>query len=167
MKVTVLIIFVINFLYNLKCKSNNKISVKIQSKIVRIISVFAIVVSIICYKFDNTLPGYLVAMFAIASIYSSLFHQGISEKGINITMNSTTILKFVKFDEIKNINIEKKNDNLKIKIYAYGNIFTQIYNRDYEDAISEMLSKNPEIQTQWQWNLYCRVSNGYLSELHQ
>ena len=50
-------------------------------------------------------------------------------------MNATTILKFVRFDEIKKINIEKKNDNLKIKIYVYGNTFIQIYDIDYEDEI--------------------------------
>lgn len=150
MKVIVLLAFVINFLYNLKSKQQNKINVKIQSKIILIISVFAIVVSIICYKFDNTLLGYLVAIFATASIYTSVFYQGISEKGINITMNATTILKFVRFDKIKKVNIEKKNDNLKIKIYAYGNIFIQIYNSYDEDEISEMLAKNPEIQTKFQ-----------------
>ena len=150
MKLLVILAFAINFVYNFKCKQQNKINVKIQSKIILIISVFAIVVSIICYKFDNTFLGYLVAIFATASIYTSVFYQGISEKGINITMNATTILKFVKFDEIKNINIEKKNDNLEIKIYAYGNTFIQIYNRDYEDVIREMLAKNPEIQTKFQ-----------------
>ncbi|WP_242427967.1 hypothetical protein [Finegoldia magna] len=61
-------------------------------------------------------------------------------------MNATTILKFARFDEIKKINIEKKNDNFKIKIYAYGNTFTQIYDRDCEDEISEMLAKNHKIQ---------------------
>ena len=142
MKLLVNLAFAINFVYNFKCKQQNKINVKIQSKIILIISVFTIVVFVICYKFDNTLLGYLVAIFATASIYSSVFYQGISEKGINITMNATTILKFAKFDEIKKINIEKKNDNLKIKIYAYENTFTQIYDRYYEDEISEMLAKN-------------------------
>lgn len=140
-KILVFLTFAINYLYNLKCKQQNKINVKIQSKIILIISVFAIVVFVICYKFDNTLLGYLVAIFATASIYSSVFYQGISEKGINITMNATTILKFVRFDEIKKINIEKKNDNLKIKIYAYGNTFTQIYDSDDEDEIRYILKQ--------------------------
>ena len=134
-KILVLLTFAINYLYNLNYKQQNNINVKIQSKIILIISVFTIVVFVICYKFDNTLLGYLVAIFATASIYSSVFYQGISEKGINITMNATTILKFVRFDKIKKINIEKKNDNLKIKIYAYGNTFTRIYDRDCEDEI--------------------------------
>ena len=56
-------------------------------------------------------------------------------------MNSTTILKFVRFDEIKKINIEKKNDNLKIKIYAYGNTFIQIYDSDDEDEIRYILKQ--------------------------
>ena len=56
-------------------------------------------------------------------------------------MNATTILKFVRFDKIKKINIEKKNDNLKIKIYAYGNTFIQIYDSDYEDEIRYILKQ--------------------------
>ncbi len=44
-------------------------------------------------------------------------------------------------DEIKKINIEKKNDNLKIKIYAYGNTFIQIYDSDDEDEIRYILKQ--------------------------
>ena len=138
-KILVLLTFAINYLYNLNYKQQNNINVKIQSKIILIISVFTIVVFAICYKFDKTLLGYLVAIVAKSSIYSSVFYQGISEKGINVTMNATTILKFVRFDKIKKINIEKKNDNLKIKIYAYGNTFTQIYDSDDEDEIRYIL----------------------------
>lgn len=141
LKILVLLTFAINYLYNFKCKQKNKIKVKIQSKFILIISAFALVALIICYKFDNTLLGYITVIFATASIYSSVFYQGISEKGINITMNSTTILKFVRFDKIKKINIEKKNDNLKIKIYAYGNTFIQIYDSDDEDEIRYILKQ--------------------------
>lgn len=56
-------------------------------------------------------------------------------------MNATTILKFVRFDEIKKINIEKKNDDLQIKIYVYGNTFTQIYDSDDEDEIRYILKQ--------------------------
>lgn len=141
MKLLVILAFAINFVYNFECKQKNKIKVKIQNKFILIISAFALVVLIMCYKFDNTLLGYLVAIFATTSIYSSVFYQGISEKGINITMNATTILKFVRFDEINKINIEKKNDNLKIKIYAYGNTFIQIYDSDDEDEIRSILKQ--------------------------
>ncbi|MDU5070002.1 hypothetical protein [Finegoldia magna] len=144
-KIIVLLAFTINFLYNFKCKQKNIIKVKIQKKFILIISVFALVVLIMCYKFDNSLLGYITGIFAILSIYSSVFYQGISEKGINITMNSTTILKLVKFDEIDKINLEKKNDNLKIKIYVYGNTFIQIYDSDDEDEIGYMLKQNAKI----------------------
>lgn len=80
------------------------------------------------------------------SIYSSVFYQGISEKRIHITVNSSTILKLVKYDKIDKINIGKKNDDLQIKICAYRNTFTQIYDIDYEVQISEMLAKNHQIQ---------------------
>lgn len=142
MKLLVILAFAINFLYNFKCKQKNIIKVKIQNKFILIISAFALLVLIMCYKFDNTLLGYITAIFAILSIYSSIFYQGISEKGIQITMNSTTILKFVKFDEIEKINIEKNNDELQIKINAYGNTFTQIYDSDDEDAIRDVLECN-------------------------
>ena len=142
MKLLVILAFAINFLYNFKCKQKNIIKVKIQNKFILIISAFALLVLIMCYKFDNTLLGYITAIFAILSIYSSIFYQGISEKGIQITMNSTTILKFVKFDEIEKINIEKNNDELQIKINAYGNTFTQIYDSYDEDAIRDVLECN-------------------------
>ncbi|MBS5943100.1 hypothetical protein [Finegoldia magna] len=141
-KIIVLLAFAINFLYNFKCKQKNIIKVKIQKKFILIISAFALVVLIMCYKFDNSLLGYITGIFAILSIYSSVFYQRISGKGIHITMNSTTILKLVKFDKIDKINIEKNNDDLKIKIYAYGNTFTQIYDSDDEDEIRDMLVCN-------------------------
>ena len=56
-------------------------------------------------------------------------------------MNATTILKFARFDEIKKTNIEKKNDDLQIKIYVYGNTFTQIYDSDDEDKIRYILKQ--------------------------
>ena len=46
-KILVLLTFAINYLYNLKCKQQNKINVKIQSKIILIISVFTIIVFVI------------------------------------------------------------------------------------------------------------------------
>ena len=91
MKLLVILAFAINFLYNFKCKQKNIIKVKIQNKFILIISAFALVVLIMCYKFDNSLLGYITGIFAILSIYSSVFYQGISEKGINYDIKTCEV----------------------------------------------------------------------------
>ena len=129
-KKLVLIMFLVPTIINYKHKRENILEVKKKSKeMIGVVSLL-IVGSFICYKFDNTVLGYLIALTATMMLYTSVFFQGFTEKGINIFLATSPILKFVKFDEINSIDLEENNkDELILTIEAYGTTFVQIYEK--------------------------------------
>ncbi len=130
-KKLVLIMFLVPTIINYKHKRENILEVKKKSKeMIGVVSLL-IVGSFICYKFDNTVLGYLIALTATMMLYTSVFFQVFTEKGINIFLGTSPILKFVKFDEINSIDLEENNkDELKVTIEAYGTTFVQVYNKE-------------------------------------
>ena len=106
LKILVLIMFLVPTIINYKHKRKNILEVKKKSKeMIGVVSLL-IVGSFICYKFDNTVLGYLIALTATMMLYTSVFFQGFTEKGINIFLATSPILKFVKFDEISSIDLK-------------------------------------------------------------
>lgn len=62
-----------------------------------------------CYKFDNTVFGYLIVIAATIMLYTSVFFQGFTEEGINIFLGTSPILKHASFDEINSIDMEEND----------------------------------------------------------
>ena len=123
--------FLVPTIINYKHKRENIAEVKKKTNEIIWIVLLLIVGSYICYKFDNTIIGYLVALAATMMLYTSVFFQGFTEKGINIFLGTSPILKFVKFDEINKIDMKENNkDELKVTIEAYGTTFVQVYNKE-------------------------------------
>ena len=123
--------FLVPTIINYKHKRENIAEVKKKTNEIIWIVLLLIVGSYICYKFDNTIIGYLVALAATMMLYTSVFFQGFTEKGINIFLGTIPILKFVKFDEINKIDMKENNkDELKVTIEAYGTTFVQVYNKE-------------------------------------
>lgn len=130
-KIIVLTMFLVPTIINYKHKRENILEVKKKSKEMICVVLLLIVGSFICYKFDNTIIGYLVALAATMMLYTSVFFQGFTEKGINIFLGTSPILKFIKFDEINKIDMEENNkDELILTIEAYGTTFVQVYNKE-------------------------------------
>lgn len=130
-KILVLIMFLVPTITNYKHKRENILEVKKKPKEMIGVLALLIVGSFICYKFDNTIIGYLVALTATMILYTSVFFQGFTEKGINIFLGTSPILKFVKFDEISSIDLKENNkDELILTIEAYGTTFVQVYNKE-------------------------------------
>ncbi|WP_311561480.1 hypothetical protein [Peptoniphilus duerdenii] len=131
LKILVLIMFLVPTMINYKHKRENIAEVKKKSKEMIGVVALLIVGSFICYKFDNTIIGYLIAFAATIMLYTSVFFQGITEEGINIFLATSPILKFVKFDEINTIDMkENDKDELLVTIEAYGTTFVQVYNKE-------------------------------------
>lgn len=123
--------FLVPTMINYKHKRENIAEVKKKSKEMIGVVALLIVGSFICYKFDNTIIGYLIAFAATIMLYTSVFFQGITEEGINIFLATSPILKFVKFDEINTIDMkENDKDELLVTIEAYGTTFVQVYNKE-------------------------------------
>ena len=129
-KILVLIMFLVPTIINYKHKRKNILDVKKSTKEIIWVVALLIVGSYLCYRFDNTVLGYLIALAATMMLYTSVFFQGFTEKGINIFLGTSPILRFVKFDEINKIDMKENNkDELILTIEAYGTTFVQIYEK--------------------------------------
>lgn len=123
--------FLVPIIINYKQKRKNIFDVKKRTKeMIWVVALF-IVGSYMCYKFDNTILGYLIAIAATIMLYTSVFFQGFTEEGINIFLGTSPILKLASFDEINSIDMEETDkDELILTIEAYGTTFVQVYNKE-------------------------------------
>lgn len=127
--------FLVPTIINYKHKRKNIFDVKKRAKeMIWVVALF-IVGSYMCYKFDNTVLGYLIAIAATIMLYTSVFFQGFTEEGINIFLGTSPILKHASFDEINTIDMEENDkDELILTIKAYGTTFVQVYEKETESS---------------------------------
>lgn len=122
--------FLVPTIINYKHKRKNIFDVKKRAKEMIWVVALLIVGSYMCYKFDNTILGYLIAIAATIMLYTSVFFQGFTEEGINIFLGTSPILKHASFDEINTIDMEENDkDELLVTIEAYGTTFVQVYEK--------------------------------------
>lgn len=130
--------FLVPTIINYKQKRKNIFDVKKRTKEMIGVVALLIVGSYMCFKFDNTVLGYLIVIAATIMLYTSVFFQGITEEGINIFLGTSPILKFLKFDEINKIDMkENDKDELIITIEAFGTTFVQVYEKDKTQNLLE------------------------------
>lgn len=138
LKILVLIMFLVPTIINYKHKRKNIAEVKKKTKEIIWIMLLLFVETYMCYKFDNTALGYLIALAATIMLYTSVFFQGFTEKGVNIFLATSPILKLVKFDEINTIDIKENNkDELIVTIGAFGTTFVQVYEKEKTQNLFE------------------------------
>lgn len=139
-KVFILIVFLCPVVLNFRLKRENRINVKKNAiGIVSIILLF-IVGSYFCYRFDNTVLGYLIVLAATTMLYTSLFFQGIAEKGIHLFLVTSPLLKRVEPSKITKIDMARnKNGDIELKIHAFGSVFTQVYRLEDEEKITRLI----------------------------
>lgn len=130
--------FLVPTIINYKHKRKNIFDVKKRTKeMIWVIALF-IVGSYMCYKFDNTILGYLIAIAATIMLYTSVFFQGFTEEGINIFLVTSPIIKLASFDEINTIDMEENDkDELILTIEVYGTTFVQVYEKETESSFFE------------------------------
>lgn len=141
-KFFMLIVFLFPTVLNYRLKRENSISIKKSA-----IGIFAtillfVVGSFFCYKFDNTALGYIIALATATMLYTSLFYQGIAENGIHIFLGTSPLLKQVEPGKITKIDIVKnKNDDIELKIHAFGDTYKQVYRLADEGKIIHLIEK--------------------------
>lgn len=151
LKIIVLLMFIVPTIYNFIIHRNNIINTKKKPIFGFILAIIALLDSGLCYRFDNTVLGYAIAITAVLLIYTVMFFPGIRKDGFNIFLGSSPILQFVSFDKVKDIGIKSsKNNDLKLTIRAHGNIYSQIY--DLKDK--DFIIKNTERKTKLKTNIW-------------
>lgn len=141
-KVLVLLMLIVPSFYNFIVQRNNKIRVKKSSGLGLILAIFASITSIFWYRLDRTLMGFLILLSAILLGYTIIFLPGIGKDGISVFMGSTPILKFISFDQIKDVRLIENYNDIKISIKAFGNTYKQVYEMKDRDEIIKILDKN-------------------------
>ena len=151
LKIIVLLMFIVPIIYNFIIHRNNIINTKKKPIFRFILAIFALLVSGLCYRLDNTVLGYAIAITAVLLIYTVMFFPGMRKDGFNIFLGSSPILKFVSFDKIKSVGINSsKNNDLELTIRAHGNTYSQTY--DLKDK--DFIIKNTERKTKLKTNIW-------------
>ncbi|WP_296140524.1 hypothetical protein [uncultured Anaerococcus sp.] len=141
-KVVVLLMLIVPSFYNFIVQRKNKIRVKKNSNLWFILAIFAFITSIFWYRLDRSLMGFLILLSAILLAYTIEFLPGIGEDGIIVLMGSTPILKFISFNQIKDVSFVENYNDIKISINAFGNKYKQVYELKDRDEIIKILDKN-------------------------
>ena len=141
-KVLVLLMLIVPTIYNFMVQRNNKIRVKKNSDLGFILAIFASITSLFWYRLDRSLMGFLIMLSAILLAYTIEFLPGIGKDGIIVFMGSTPILKFISFDQIKDVSLVENYNDIKISINAFGDTYKQLYEMKDRDEIIKVLDKN-------------------------
>ena len=141
-KVVVLLMLIVPSFYNFIVQRNNKIRVKKNSNLGFILAIFAAVTSIFWYRLDRNLMGFLILLSAILLVYTIEFLPGIGEDGISVFMGYSPILKFISFDQIKDVKLAEKYNDIKLSIKAFGNTYKQVYEMKDRDELMKILDEN-------------------------
>ena len=72
--------FLVPTIINYKYKRKNILDVKKSTKEIIWVVALLIVGIFICYKFDNTIIGYLVALAATMMLYTSVFSKDLQKR---------------------------------------------------------------------------------------
>lgn len=135
-KIFMLIVFLVPTILNYKLTRKNIILVKKSAIEVTWIILLFVLGSSFYYRFDKTIIGYLIVLAATMMLYTSVFFQGITEKGINIFLGGSPFLKWVEFNKIRKVEMGKnRKGNVELKVHVFGNVFKQIYSLEDEEKI--------------------------------
>lgn len=141
-KVLVLLILIVPSFYNFIVQRNNKIRVKKNSNLGLILAIFASITSIFWYRLDRSLMGFLILLSVILLVYTLGFLPGIGKDGISVSMGYSPILKFISFDQIKDVSLVENYNDIKLSINAFGDTYKQVYEMKDRDEIIKILDKN-------------------------
>ncbi len=141
-KVLVLLMLIVPTIYNFIVQRKNKIRVKKNSGLGLILAIFASITSVFWYRLDRSLMGFLILISAILLVYTIEFLPGIGKDGISVFMGYSPILKFISFDQIKDVRLAENYNYIKLSIKAFGDTYKQLYEMKDRDEIIEILDEN-------------------------
>ena len=147
LKIIVLLIFIVPTIYNFIIHRNNVINVKKKAVFGFILAIFSLIAGGLCYRLDNTILGYAIAILAVLLVCTVMFFPGIRKDGFNIFLGSSPILKFVSFDKVKSVGIKSsKNNDLELIIKVHGNTYSQTYDLKDKDVIIKNIESKTNIK---------------------
>ena len=133
-------LFLAIFLHNYNLKSKTNFNIKKQPLYIVILIGYTLLALYMTYRLNNKASGYVLAISSAMVVYSIIFFQGINKEFALVFLGTTPLLKLVKKEDLKEISMEEIQDKNEIilKIKAFGNLYTQVYDKGREDEINNL-----------------------------
>lgn len=133
-------LFLAIFLHNYNLNSKTNFNIKKQPLYIFILIGYTLLALYMTYRLNNKVSGYALAISSAMVVYSIIFFQGINKEFVLVFLGTTPLLKLVKKEDLKEISMEEIQDKNEIilKIKAFGDLYTQIYDMDKKDEIKNL-----------------------------
>ena len=133
MKILGIGLFLAGFGYNYWLKSKMTIFIKQRPLVQWILIAYAVLAFYMAYQWGSTIQDYVLAGSSVLLLYSLAFFQGINKDSVLVFLGTTSLLKRIKASEMDHILLEEVSDKTtyRLKIVAFGEEFTQFYQRDH------------------------------------
>ena len=146
MKILGIGLFLAGFGYNYWLKSKMTIFIKQRPLVQWILIAYAVLAFYMAYQWGSTIQDYVLAGSSVLLLYSLTFFQGINKNSVLVFLGTTSLLKRIKAGEMDHILLEEVSDKTtyRLKIVAFGEEFTQFYQRDHlekEDAFTKEVTE--------------------------
>lgn len=142
MKLLITIIFIALIIYNLKKRSQNEIQAKLPTSYA-VVSLLLLAGGLcIWHLFDRSILGIVPVIAALLAFLSYLSSVGINDHFFNCLSANSILIQSIPCDDVKRIEIIKKNDEIELKIKAYGDVFWQQYDLKSEEELIHKLNRH-------------------------
>lgn len=139
-KIIMLIAFLSANFSNFRLGVSNKIRIKIRPIYLIIIGAYSLLILIMAGKKDGSILGYILALSTILLLLSDILSRGVREDGFVVMNGSNPLLLLIKIGDIKDISLEEKKAEVKLRIKARGNYFVEYFKKKDMKKIEEFIA---------------------------
>lgn len=139
-KIIMLIAFLGANFSNFRLGFSNKIRIKIRPIYLIIIGAYSLLILIMAGKKDGSILGYILALSTILLLLSDILSRGVREDGFVVMNGSNPLLLLIKIGYVKDISLEEKKAEVKLRIKARGNYFVEYFKKKDMKKIEEFIA---------------------------
>ena len=139
-KIIMLIAFLGASFSNFRLGFSNKIRIKIRPIYLIIIGAYSLLILIMAGKKDGSILGYILALSTILLLLSNILSRGVREDGIVLMNGANPLLILIKKRDIKDISLEEKKAEIKLKIKAKGSYFVESFGEEDRKKLEVFIS---------------------------
>lgn len=139
-KIIMLIAFLSASFSNFRLGFSNKIRIKIRPIYLIIIGAYSLLILIMAGKKDGSILGYILALSTILLLLSNILSRGVREDGIVLMNEANPLLILIKKRDIKDISLEEKKAEIKLKIKAKGSYFVESFGEEDRKKLEVFIS---------------------------
>lgn len=140
LKIIMLIAFLIGSIYNFRMGYSNEISIKIKATFLIIIGAYSILILIMAGKKDGSLFGFILALSTIILLVSNILSRGVRKDGFVVMHGASPLLLLIKKSDVKDISLEEKKAEIKLKIKAKGSYFVESFGEEDRKKLEVFIS---------------------------